>query len=73
MHDQNAIVRQYMKWTRRIEMQDSPGFMVSRAMQVALTPPRGPVYLSVPREIAASQEECGAFPTVQELQVPALR
>lgn len=71
VHDQSAIVRQYMKWTRRIEMQDNPGFMVSRAMQVALTPPCGPVYLSVPREIALAREACGGFPTVEDLQVPA--
>lgn len=70
VHDQNAIVRQYMKWTRRIEMQDHPGFMVSRALQVALAPPCGPVYLSVPREIAVSREACGPFPTVNELGVP---
>ncbi len=69
--DQNAIVRQYMKWTRRMEMQDHPGFMVSRALQVALTAPRGPVYLSIPREIAVSREECGAFPSVDDLGVAA--
>ncbi len=71
VHDQNAIVRQYMKWTRRIEMQDHPGFMVSRALQVALTPPRGPVYLAIPREIALSREACGDFASVHDLGVPA--
>ena len=70
VHDQNAIVRQYMKWARRIEMQDHPGFMVSRALQVALTAPRGPVYLSIPREIALSRDACGPFPSVHDLGVP---
>ena len=50
--DQNGIVRNYVKWDHRLEYQDNPGLMASRALQVALTEPRGPVYFSVPREIS---------------------
>ena len=49
--DQNGIVRQYMKWDHHLEFQDNPGLIVSRALQVACTEPRGPVYLSLPREV----------------------
>ena len=44
--DQNGIVRQFTKWDHHLEFQDNPGLIVSRALQVACTEPRGPVYLS---------------------------
>lgn len=68
--DQNGIVRPYVKWDHRLEYQDNPGLVASRALQVALTEPRGPVYLSVPREISLLQEQATAFPTVDQLGIP---
>ena len=68
--DQNGIVRQYMKWEHRLEFQDNPGLVVSRALQVACTPPCGPVYLSLPREVAlAPMSEEAAFPTAAQLGI----
>jgi acetolactate synthase-1/2/3 large subunit len=68
-YDQNAIVRQYMKWEHRLEYQDNPGLVVSRALQVACSEPRGPVYLSLPRELVLLQN-APAFPTMNQLGVP---
>src|SRR5207249_5645682 len=50
--DQGEIVRQYTKMDHRMEHQDNPGLMVSRLLQIAMSEPRGPVYLSIPRETA---------------------
>ena len=50
--DQGEIIRQYTKVDHRLEHQDNPGMMVSRLLQVAMSEPKGPVYLSVPRETA---------------------
>ena len=50
--DQSEIVRQYTKADHRMEYQDNPGMMVSRLLQLAMSEPRGPVYMSMPREIA---------------------
>src|SRR5579871_6658047 len=50
--DQGEIVRQYTKMDHRMEHQDNPGLMVSRLLQVAMSEPKGPVYLSIPRETA---------------------
>lgn len=50
--DQGEILRQYTKLDHRLEHQDNPGLMVSRALQVAMSEPKGPVYLAVPRETA---------------------
>ena len=69
-YDQNSIVRQFTKWDHRLESQDNPGLMVSRALQVALTEPRGPVYLSLPREVALLPMQGGSFPTVDQLGIP---
>ncbi|HEY7064531.1 MAG TPA: thiamine pyrophosphate-requiring protein [Chloroflexota bacterium] len=67
--DQNGIVRQYMKWDHRLEYQDNPGLIVSRALQVALSEPQGPAYLSLPREIAMLPLDGARFPTVEQLGV----
>src|SRR5918912_3320220 len=67
--DQNGIVRQYMKWDHRLEYQDNPGLVVSRALQVATSEPQGPVYLSLPREIAMRPVEGAQFPTADQLGI----
>lgn len=50
--DQGEIVRQYTKLDHRLEHQDNPGLIVSRLLQVAMSEPRGPVYLTIPPETA---------------------
>ncbi len=68
--DQGGIVRQYVKWDHRLELQDNPGLIVSRALQVALSEPAGPVYLAVPREVAMLPASGARFPTVTQLGLP---
>ena len=69
--DQNSIVRQYTKWDKRLEYQDNPGLLISRALQVAKSEPSGPVYMSLPREILLLPLPGEAkFPTVDQLGVP---
>lgn len=67
-YDQNAIVRQYMKWEHRLEYQDNPGLVVSRALQVACSEPCGPAYLSLPRELVLLPD-APAYPTMKQLGV----
>jgi acetolactate synthase-1/2/3 large subunit len=67
--DQNSIVRQYTKWDHRMELQDNPGLMISRALQVACTEPCGPVYLQLPREVSIAKVKGAKFPTMQQLGV----
>ena len=68
-YDQNGIVRNYVKWDHTLSFQDNPGTTVSRALQVAQTEPRGPVYLSFPREIAYRLTGNVAFPTAEQLGI----
>jgi acetolactate synthase I/II/III large subunit len=68
--DQGSILRQYTKWDKRMEYQDNPGLLVSRALQVARTEPMGPVYMSFPREIILLPMDGEAkFPTADQLGV----
>lgn len=67
--DQNGIVRQYTKWDHLLKAYDNPGLIVSRALQVACTEPRGPVYLSIPREVSLAKAETARFPTMDQLGI----
>ncbi len=69
--DQGEILRQYTKMDHRMEGQDNPGLMISRLLQVAMSEPRGPVYLAFPREAAMTPFADGhvRFPTRDQLGV----
>jgi acetolactate synthase-1/2/3 large subunit len=66
--DQGAIVRQYTKIDHRLEHTDNPALAISRLLQVAMSEPQGPVYLSIPRESAMLPLPGSVrFPTVQQM------
>ncbi|GIW07725.1 MAG: acetolactate synthase [Dehalococcoidia bacterium] len=68
IRDQGEIVRQYVKWDYKLAPYDNAGMAVTRALQVALTPPTGPVYLAMPRESAQARiEGIQRFPTLDQL------
>ena len=68
--DQGEIVRQYTKMDHRMEHQDNPGLMVSRLLQVAMSEPKGPAYLTIPLETAMlPMPGETSFPTRDELGV----
>ena len=68
--DQAEIVRQFTKADHRLEHTDNPGLMVSRLLQIALSEPKGPVYLTMPRETAMLPlPGTTRFPTVEQLGV----
>lgn len=51
--DQAGMVREYTKWDYELRAGQSPAEIVGRALEVAFTEPRGPVYLTLPREVLA--------------------
>jgi acetolactate synthase-1/2/3 large subunit len=69
-YDQHSIVRQYVKWDRRLNQHDNPGMVVSRALQVARAEPCGPVYLSVPPEVSMHKLPATRFPSAAQLGIP---
>lgn len=50
--DQGGLVRQYVKWDFEIRRASQTEVALMRALQIARSEPRGPVYLVVPREVS---------------------
>ncbi len=71
--DQGEIVRQLMKWDYRLSVHDDPALVTARALQVALAPPQGPAYLTLPKEVSHHRRSAeGRAPTPQALGIPQL-
>lgn len=68
--DQHSIVRQYVKWDRRLNQHDNAGMVVSRALQVARSEPAGPVYLSIPPEVSMHKVPATRFASAAQLGIP---
>lgn len=54
--DQNALVREYTKWEHELRAYQSVDALVDRALTIAMSEPRGPVYLTLPRELLADTD-----------------
>ena len=50
MHDQAALVRESVKWDFELRVPEQTADLVDRAFGIAMSYPRGPVYLALPRE-----------------------
>lgn len=59
MFDQGGLVREMVKWDYELRNARQLETVVDRAVSVAMSEPRGPVYLTLPREVLA--EAPGAF------------
>ena len=58
MFDQAGMVRELVKWDYELRMPGQAGDMVARGIEVAMAHPRGPIYLTLPREpLSASLAE----------------
>jgi acetolactate synthase-1/2/3 large subunit len=70
MFDQAGMVREMVKWDYELRVPSQVGDVVVRALEVAMTSPRGPVYLTLPREpLAASLD--GPIETVRPRAIAA--
>lgn len=57
VYDQGGIVREYVKWDYSIRTGKNVGQLVHRAMQIAQSDPKGPVYLTGAREVLEEHVE----------------
>lgn len=55
MRDQTALVRESVKWDYELRFPEQALEIVDRAHAVAMSTPRGPVYVSLPREVLCGQ------------------
>ena len=59
MFDQSAMLREVVKWDYELRAGEQMESVVDRALAIARSEPKGPVYLSLPREVLA---EAGVAP-----------
>ncbi|HVS82129.1 MAG TPA: thiamine pyrophosphate-requiring protein [Pyrinomonadaceae bacterium] len=55
--DQGGMVREFVKWDYELRTFDQLEAVVRRAFAIAMTEPRGPVYLTLPRELMAERHD----------------
>jgi acetolactate synthase-1/2/3 large subunit len=55
--DQAGLVREYVKWDYELRNFTQLEAVVDRALEIAMTEPRGPIYLSLPREVLGESHE----------------
>lgn len=60
--DQGALVRQFVKWEQELRAYQDIDALVDRALVIAMSEPRGPVYLTLPRELLADSDRTQAAP-----------
>ncbi len=51
--DQGNMLREFVKWDYELRAGQPPDTIVDRALDIAMSEPRGPVYLTLPRETLA--------------------
>jgi len=53
MFDQAAMVREAVKWDYELRTPEQASDVVDRAITIAMSEPRGPIYVTLPREVLA--------------------
>ncbi|MEH1129135.1 thiamine pyrophosphate-binding protein [Micromonospora sp. CPCC 206061] len=65
------VARQYTKWAYEIRTADELPMAMQRALKTALTPPQGPVFLSIPWEFTIAPVNFPATPKITKVATGA--
>jgi acetolactate synthase I/II/III large subunit len=65
--DQGGMLREYVKWDYELRAGQPVEAVVDRALDIAMSEPRGPVYLTLPREVLSSPAVKARRDTVRPL------
>jgi acetolactate synthase I/II/III large subunit len=71
MYDQAGMLREYVKWEYELRYGEQVEAIVDRALAIAMAEPRGPIYLSLPREALAAPLESLSFGATPRQVAPA--
>src|SRR4026209_1117756 len=71
--DQAAMLREYVKWDYELRTPAQLEAVVDRALELALAEPRGPVYLTLPREVLAAPVEAMTITSPSRCHVASRR
>lgn len=61
-YDQAAMVREYVKWDYELRRPEQAAPSVDRGLALAMSEPRGPIYMTLPREVLASPMTANTMP-----------
>ena len=64
------MLRELVKWDYELRLPEQVPELIDRALAIAMSPPMGPVYLSLPREVLCARLDGLALP---ETRAPARR
>jgi acetolactate synthase I/II/III large subunit len=65
--DQGGMLREFVKWDYELREGQPVDAVVDRALDIAMSEPRGPVYLTLPREVLANPATRARRATVRPL------
>jgi acetolactate synthase-1/2/3 large subunit len=68
MYDQAGLIREFVKWDYELRNAEQLETVVDRALAIAASEPRGPVYLSLPREVLGLPAPSAPPSSVSRLQ-----
>jgi acetolactate synthase-1/2/3 large subunit len=68
--DQAGMLREYVKWDYELRRSDQLETVIDRALAVAMSEPRGPVYLTLPLEVMAAPFAAENFRPRQRYDLP---
>jgi acetolactate synthase-1/2/3 large subunit len=71
MYDQAGLIREFVKWDYELRNAEQLETVVDRALAIAASEPRGPVYLSLPREILGLPAPAASPSSPSRLQAAA--
>lgn len=69
--DQGGMVREFVKWDYELRAGQPAESLVDRALDIAMSEPRGPVYLTLPREVLCNPAVAPRRDTVRPLGAAA--
>src|SRR4029450_9852640 len=69
--DQAGMLREFVKWDYELKRFDQLETVVDRALTLAQSEPRGPVYLTLPREVLAERHDAIEYSDPPRAAVPA--
>ena len=64
MYDQTALVRETTKWDFELRFPEQMGALLNRGWAIANSTPRGPVYMSLPREVLSEPAAASTPPVM---------
>lgn len=72
MYDQGSLAREFTKWDYELKNKEVLETVVDRALNMAMSEPKGPIYLTLPREPLAETFEEFAYQSPSRRATPSI-